>query len=176
MSLAAPELASQDSPQAPPHAPKHAGTAPRIAWPHVVLGLLGVAVSLYSVKLHNIVKAGGSACDISPTISCDKVLASAWAAPFGIPLGLPGAFFFGLVILTAISTSASASPRAEARTRLALAGLGLCGSLALLFISKVLIGAWCVVCLATHAVVLLNFGAAAWGWKQARFCWLKEAV
>ena len=174
MPLTAPQL-ELDSPaalsEAPlsdaPRARSSAGSA-RVAWAHVVLGLLGVAVSLYSVKLHNIVKAGGSACDISASISCDKVLGSAWAAPFGIPIGLPGAFFFGLVIFTAISTSANANARAEAQTRLALASLGLCGALGLLFISKVLIGSWCPVCLATHSVVLLNFGFALWGWRRTR--------
>lgn len=168
----APELDSQAALQtdtasalAPRDASRYAG---RIAWQHVVLGLLGAAISLYSVKLHLIVKAGGSACDISSTISCDKVLGSPWAAPFGIPIGLPGAFFFGLVILTAISTAPEWKPRAESLARLALAGVGLCGAIGLLFISKVLIGAWCPICLATHCVVLLNFLAALWNWKNLR--------
>jgi uncharacterized membrane protein len=135
----------------------------RVAWPHVVAGLAGIGVSLYSVRLHNIVKAGDSACDISDTISCDKVLGSAWAAPFGVPLGIFGALFFGLVILTAISTAPDASPLNEARQRFFLACLGLCGALGLLFVSKVLIGAWCPICLATHAVIAANFVAAVLG-------------
>ena len=169
MPLSAPQVeldssaALQDTSRA-----RSSAISPRIAWPHVVLGLLGVGVSLYSVKLHNIVKAGGSACDISASISCDKVLGSAWAAPLGIPLGLPGAFFFGLIILSAISTAANANPRSEALTRLALASVGLLGALGLLFVSKVLIGSWCPVCLATHSVVLLNFLAAIWGWRKSR--------
>jgi len=139
-----------------------------VAWPHVGLGLAGLAISLFSVHEHNIVKAGGSACDYTATISCDKVLSSAWAAPLGVPIGLFGAFFFAVVILTAISTAPWPRPRSEALTRLGLASIGLCGALGLLFISKVLIGAWCPICLATHSVVLLNFLAASWAWKSLK--------
>jgi uncharacterized membrane protein len=164
-----PETFAPDSPAAP-HLPVHAPvrSGARIVWPHVILGAAGIAISLWSVKLHNIVKAGGSACDISTTISCDKVLGSPWAAPFGIPVGLPGAFFFALIILTAISTAPNAKPRAESLTRLLLASAGICGSVALLYISKVLIGAWCPICIATHSIVLLNFLAALWNLRQTR--------
>jgi len=134
-----------------------AASGTRVFWPSVACGVVGIGVSLYSVKLHNIVKAGDSACDISSTISCDKVLGSAWAAPLGVPLGFFGAFFFALVILSAISTSPQTSDFSLARSQFALASLGLCGSIAMIFISKVLIGAWCPVCMATHAVVLANF-------------------
>ncbi len=157
MSLAAPQFKPQ---------PNSASSRARVVWPHVWLGLAGLGISLFSVHEHNIVKAGGSACAYTETISCDKVLSSAWAAPLGIPLGLFGAFFFGLIILTAISTSPQPKPRPEALTRLLLASVGICGSLGLLYISKVLIGAWCPICMATHTVVLLNFGFAAWNWKK----------
>ena len=140
----------------------------RIVWPHVVLGLIGIAISLYSVKLHAIVKAGGSACGISNGISCDKVLASAWAAPMGIPLGYFGALFFALIVLTAISTlPAHTPPRQIALPRLALATVGVLGSFALTLISITQIGALCPICLATHATTLSNFIYAVWNYQTA---------
>jgi uncharacterized membrane protein len=154
------ELLASSSPAAAPRT--------RISWPNVLCGIAGAGVSLYSVKLHNIVKAGDSACDISSTISCDKVLGSAWAAPFGVPLGFFGAFFFALVVLTAISTSPQVSVSSWTRSQFVLSSLGLLGSLAMIFISKVIIGAWCPVCMATHAVVLANFLFAARKWSRAR--------
>ena len=148
----------------PPTNPPPA-TALRIAWPPIVLGLIGLAISFYAVHLHNIVKSGGSACGISETISCDKVLASYWGAPLGIPLGYFGALYFALVIVTAISTVPLDTPRrALALPRLLLAGCGLLGSMALTGISIVLIHAICPVCLATHATVLVNFLFALWAY------------
>lgn len=142
----------------------------RISWPHVVLGLIGIGVSLYSVYLHNIVKAGGSACGTTATINCDKVLNSRWAVIAGVPLGFYGALFFAIVIITAISTlPPSTPPRQIVLPRLLLATCGLLGSLALTFISIVDISALCKVCLATHSVTLANFLVACWGfWKAGK--------
>ncbi len=140
-------------------------TSLRIAWPHIVLGVIGLAISFYAVHLHNLVKAGGSACGVSETISCDKVLASYWGAPLGIPLGYFGALYFALIIVTAISTVPLDTPRrAIALPRLLLAGAGLLGSMALTGISIALIHAVCPVCLATHATVLVNFLFALWAY------------
>ncbi len=157
-----------DSPLAPENSlsPTAASTSSlRIAWPHVVLGIIGLAISFYAVHLHKIVKSGGSACGISETISCDKVLASYWGAPLGIPLGYFGALFFALVIITAISTVPIDTPRrAIALPRLLLASCGILGSMALTGISIALIHAVCPVCLATHATVLVNFLFALWAY------------
>jgi len=141
-----------------------------IAWPHVLLGLLGIGVSLYSVHLHNIVKAGGSACGTTATINCDKVLNSSWAVIAGVPLGYYGALFFAIVVITAISTLPPATPlRQIALPRLALATCGLLGSIALTLISIVGIGALCKICLATHSITLTNFLVACWGfWKAGK--------
>jgi len=141
----------------------------RIAWPHVVLSLVGAAISAYAVHAHAIVKAGGSACGYTETISCDKVLASAWGAPLGVPIGYFGLLFFAIVLVTSISTlPLSTSSRQLAAPRLAVATVGVCSSFALTFISMTQIHALCPICLATHATTLTNFLVAVWSYLRAR--------
>jgi uncharacterized membrane protein len=141
----------------------------RVAWPHVVLGAIGIGISLYSVHLHNIVKSGGSACGITETINCDKVLASSWASIFGIPLGIYGAFFFALVILTAISTLPPQTPtRQIVLPQLGIATMGFLGSVGLTIISWTQLQSLCPICLATHATTTTNFLYALWSFFKAR--------
>ena len=130
----------------------------RLSWPHLYLGTLGFAISLYSVRLHNIIAAGGeSGCGITDTFTCDKVLSSEWAKPFGIPLGVFGMAFFVVVILTGITTNPKTTRQQAALWRLLVMSAGICGSLALLYISFVIIRAACPVCMATHAVIFTLF-------------------
>jgi uncharacterized membrane protein len=141
----------------------------RIAWPHVVLALIGGGISAYAVHAHNLVKAGGSACGYTETISCDKVLASYWGAPLGIPLGYFGLLFFAIVLVTAISTLPASTPQRKiVLPRLLLATAGICSSFALTFISMTQIHALCPICLATHATTLCNFLVALWSYMKAR--------
>ncbi len=167
MNSAVPQT-SESNPANLPASPTAKGVL-RINWPHLVLGLIGIAISLYSVHLHNIVKSGGSACGITETISCDKVLNSQWAAIFGIPLGYYGAFFFAVVVLTAITTLPPQTPaRQIALPRLAVAALGFLGSIALTVISWTQLQSLCPICLATHATTTTNFAVALWGYFKAR--------
>jgi uncharacterized membrane protein len=147
----------------------NAANSLRISWPHVMMGAIGIAISLYSVHLHNLVKSGGSACGITETINCDKVLASRWAEIFGIPLGIYGAAFFALVVLTAISTLPAHTPmRQITLPRLAVAALGFMGSIALTAISWTQLHSLCPICLATHATTTTNFALALWGYFKTR--------
>lgn len=145
-----------------------AKTAPRIAWAHVVCGVLGLGLSLYTVHLHNLAKAGkATGCGISTTISCDKVLAHpVWGEFLGLPLGFWGAAFFVIVLVTAVSTNQNFNPRGAALQRLGVATVGILTSLGLEWIMWRVIGALCPFCMATHAVTLANFLFAIWGlWK-----------
>lgn len=140
----------------------------RLAWPHLVLGAIGFCISLFSFYQHRVVEAGGSACGLSTTFSCDKVLLSPYAKIFGIPLGLFGMAFFLVVIVTAVTTEPLTTPQRKiVLPRLLTATAGLCTSIALTFISITRIHALCPVCLATHATVLLNFGYAVWSYIKA---------
>ena len=138
----------------------------RVAWPHIVLGVLGLAASAYATHLHALVKAGeATGCGISNTISCDKVIGSQYGEMFGIPLGIFGALFWALVLVTAIS-SATTSLRAAAWQRLIVGAVGLATSLVLAYISLGVLRKFCPVCATTHVLSGINFCVALWSvWK-----------
>ena len=139
-------------------------------WPNVVLGMAGIGTSSWAVHVHRLAKAGeDTGCSITPTLSCDKVLMSKYAEIFGIPLGVYGLAFFVFVIVSAIATkNTKSTPRQFALMNLAVASLGFFSSLALLFISMVLIKVTCPVCLTTHATNSLLFGFSVWAYLRAR--------
>lgn len=142
----------------------------RISRAHLVLGALGFVVSLYSLVVHLRIKAGeSSGCDISETINCDAVLSSQYGTWFHVPWGVWGMAFFVIVLLSASAKEANAADRAKAATwRLAIAFAGIATSIALTYVSKVLIGAFCPICLATHAVTLTLFVVSLRDFLQAR--------
>ncbi len=142
---------------------------PRVSLPHCLLGFIGAGISLYTVKLHNLAKAGlDTGCGISASISCDTVLGHPkYGAILGIPLGFFGAFFFGLVVITAISTGPGFRPRAVALQRLLVATVGLLTSLALEYVMWAIIKKGCLYCMATHFITLLNFLWAVLQYRKA---------
>ncbi|HEX9998147.1 MAG TPA: vitamin K epoxide reductase family protein [Abditibacterium sp.] len=137
-----------------------------IAWTHVVLAILGIALSVYAIWAHGRIEAGQSAgCTISASISCDEVLGSKWGKFFGIPLGYFGGVFWITVLLTAIS-SAGADLKMAALQRLAIGTVGIAFSAVLFYIAEFVIGKTCPICLGTHLCSLLNFVFAVVGWKR----------
>ncbi|HEX8551205.1 MAG TPA: vitamin K epoxide reductase family protein [Abditibacteriaceae bacterium] len=139
-------------------------------WANVLLGLVGCGTSAWAVHVHRLAKAGqDTGCGITDTISCDKVVTSKWAELFGIPLGFYGLMFFAVIIVAAIATKTTkATPRQFALQNLALAAVGFGGSMVLLYISKVIIGNWCPVCLSTHATTTLLFIVSLFTYLRAR--------
>ena len=142
---------------------------PRFSWPHMYLGALGFAISLYAFRLHGIIKAGGnSGCGFSETINCDKVLASQYGAFFGLPLGAYGMAYFVLVILTAVTTNPKTTLQQETTQRLVVASAGLIGAGVLMYISYGILKAACPVCMSIHATILAIFGIALWQFLNVR--------
>jgi len=142
----------------------------RLSWPHLILGAIGFAISLYALIVHVRIKQGGeSGCGFTETINCDKVLTSAYGEFFHIPLGALGMAFFATVILTAITTGPLDLPaRRIAAPRLVVATAGLAASLVLSYISFVKIRAACPICVATHVTTLLIFLVSLVGYWKAR--------
>lgn len=145
---------------------------PRFNWDHILLAVLGLALSGYAVHLHNLVAAGAATgCGISETISCDKVIGSKpWGAPFGIPLGMFGLAYFGVVAVTAVNNPDLGwdAYRKAALVRLGLGTAGVLSSMALEFVMWVILRHGCPVCIATHLVTLVNFLFALVHWLRLR--------
>ncbi len=142
---------------------------PRFSWPHMYLGALGFAISLYAFRLHAIIKAGGeSGCGFSETINCDKVLASQYGAFLGLPLGAYGMAYFVLLIVTAITTNPKTTRLQETAQRLVVASAGLVGAGVLMYISYGIIKAACPVCMSIHATIIASFAVALWQFLKVR--------
>ena len=142
----------------------------RISWPHLVLSVIGFALSCYSFFVHIQIKRGSSSgCGVTDTITCDKVLASDYGEFLSIPLGVWGMVFFVVAMMTAITTkSSTATARQTAGWQLIVAAVGILTSVALTYISVVKIGAFCPVCMATHATTLLLFLVSLYSYFKAR--------
>jgi uncharacterized membrane protein len=142
---------------------------PRFSWPHMYLGGIGLAISLYAFLIHRRIMAGDpSGCRISETINCDKVLASPYGAIFGIPLGVFGMAYFLVVILSAVTTNRNTTPRQETTQRLVVASLGLCATAVLSYISYGILKAACPICMTTHAVIIVTFLVSLWQFLKVR--------
>ena len=140
-----------------------------VAWPHIVLAIIGLALSIYAVRAHALVEAGhASGCSISESFSCDAVIGSKWGEFAGIPLGYYGVIFWIIVAITAIS-GAGVSPKSAAVQRLGVATVGLLFSLGLFYIAEFVIDSdkHCPICLGTHFTSLINFIFALFGWRRA---------
>ena len=136
----------------------------RVFWPHIVLGLIGLALSFYAVYAHVRIEAGqATGCSISETISCDDVIGSKYGAFAGIPLGYFGAVFWIIVIISGIS-SATTSMRNARLQALGVAAVGLITSLGLAYIAEFVLHKICPICSGTHLTALVNFIYATWAW------------
>jgi uncharacterized membrane protein len=133
------------------------------------LGGIGFAISIYAFRLHNVIVAGGaSGCGFTETINCDKVLASQYGALLGLPLGAWGMAYFILVVLVSVTTNPQTSLQQETLWRLLVCGAGFLGTLALSYISYIVLKAACPVCMSTHAVIIACFGLALWQFFDVR--------
>lgn len=136
----------------------------RIFWPHIILGLIGLALSFYAVYAHVQIEAGqATGCSINDTVSCDDVIGSKYGKVFGIPLGYFGAVFWVIVIISGIS-SASSNLRSARLQALGVAAVGLVTSIGLAYIAHFILHKICPICSGTHLTALFNFIYAVWAW------------
>ncbi len=146
----------------PPNAP--AAKSVRVFWPHIVLGLIGLALSFYAVYAHVQIEAGqATGCSINDTISCDDVIGSEYGKFAGIPLGYFGAVFWVIVIISGISSAATSLKSARLQA-LGVAAVGLVTSIALAYIAEFILHKICPICSGTHLTALFNFVYATWAW------------
>lgn len=150
-------------------------SALRISWPHLYLGMIGFALSLYSFRLHVKIKPLMHQIEVSGVcpfedlgFDCAGVMGSKYGELFGIPLGIYGMVFFVIVIITGVTTNAKTSEVEASLWRLLATTVGFLGSVALLYISHFILHKMCSVCLGIHITNLLLFAASVYGYLRAR--------
>ena len=131
----------------------------------------GAGVAGYLVHLHG--RIAGSAtrglCTFTDTISCDKVLASPYAAIGPIPVALLGLAGFALLFAMALwrLLGGPRTPRWLPATLAGVSGLGLAFELVMTWVEFFVIRAVCPYCLTALAFIAGTFAAAAWAWRAA---------
>jgi len=146
----------------------------------IILAVIGLGISFYSIQHHMEVKATGASeafCNINQTFSCDDVANSAYSEdPYGNPLGVYGAgYFLGLIVLLGISLGREKYRRDALHGFSALVGIGAAISLILGSISYAIIGSFCLTCIGIYLVCFLLAGVlffsrdaipGAWSFKS----------
>jgi protein-disulfide isomerase len=150
-----PRSAPAASPPSPP--PRRALQAA------LALALAGLVVAILLVRLHAQAHAGiSSFCAVNETVNCDKVAMSPYSVVLRLPVAVWGAIGYGLAVV--LAAWALFGPRPHPRWPVgllfALAAAAVAASVALAFVSKVLIGAWCLLCIASWLCALGLFAAS----------------
>lgn len=129
---------------------------PRIAFAALLLlAAAGLVVSLLLVRLHSQAHAGvASFCAISETVNCDKVATSPFSVVLRLPVALWGALGYGLAFTLAAWGLGSRRPHAAwpAGLLLLFGAAAVAASVALALVSKLVIGAWCLLCMASWTI------------------------
>lgn len=129
----------------------------------IVLALLGLGLSAYSLNHHLAVKATGqtdAACNIGGKFNCDEVALSQYSEIAGIPLGVLGlGYFAATLVLIGLGLRGGNAAREHLHAYVALALIGLAASLIFGSISMYSIGSYCIVCMGIYLLTALQVGS-----------------
>src|SRR5688572_12903683 len=124
----------------------------------IVLALLGLGASTYAMYVHYRMTDPSyvPGCEISDTVGCQQVLASAYGSVLGVPVAVGGAIWAGLVLLLAVW--GMRQPKSELAGRVAgyiflLATVGLAAVFYFAYASFMVLGQACPVCITMYASV-----------------------
>lgn len=136
----------------------------------ILVALIGAVVAGYSLKLYYQVQSVGfdqpSFCNFSPTMNCEVVQASGYAAIAGLPVSGLGLCFYIFTVLLALTVWIVPTMAHSAAQFGWIAGLGgFLYSAFLAYISATVLRVWCPTCIIMYAVNFLLW--AAW-WAGGR--------
>ncbi|OFX21071.1 MAG: hypothetical protein A2V77_10875 [Anaeromyxobacter sp. RBG_16_69_14] len=134
----------------------------------LALSLVGVLLSLFLARLHGQAHAGiTSFCAIDDVVNCDRVATSRFSVVLGLPVAVWGVFGYALAGALAASglTRRRVHPGWPAGLLFVVAAAAVVASVALALVSKLAIGAWCLLCAASWAVSL---GLLVAAWRACR--------
>jgi uncharacterized membrane protein len=131
----------------------------------LVLSFLGIADSTYLA--YTALTNTALTCNIKGLDGCNTVAQSPYSHLFGIPLGLYGVVFYGLVFI--LSAALLFWSRKLLRDLVAALGvLGLLASIIFILIQIILIKAVCVYCLGSAVIALFVCILALALWRSIR--------
>lgn len=133
----------------------------------LLLNGFGLLLSCYLVSQHYASAGGGSrVCELGERVSCERVLHSAWAVIFNVPVAVHGVAYF-VVALGMSFLAGSTDFRVARDASVLLVAVSCIGILSCLYFvaGELALGALCPLCTLVHAVVI----ASAWvAWQLAR--------
>jgi protein-disulfide isomerase/uncharacterized membrane protein len=133
----------------------------------LVVALLGVVASVYSINHHIEVHATGqtdAACNINSTFSCDEVALSKYSEIAGIPLGVYGlGYFAAMMVLLGLGVWGGKAAKEHLQAYAVMVGIGLLVSLVLAGISIALLGNYCLTCIGVYTLTILQAVALVMG-------------
>ena len=116
-----------------------------------ILSLAGMGVSAVSLQRHY-AKTITTFCSLGEKFDCDIVNRSEYSTLMGIPVAGIGVMGYGLLLVL----STARRSRSETSTELLLASLlGLGFALYLTYIEAYVLATWCILCLASLALIML---------------------
>lgn len=121
----------------------------------VALG--GTAVSSVSLH-HHFSKSKTSFCDINETFNCDLVNRSRYSTFLGVPVALIG--MVGYLLILALATVYREKAETPVMLMVVSAG-GLGFALYLAYIEAHVLGAWCILCLTSLALISASTALSA---------------
>jgi uncharacterized membrane protein len=117
-----------------------------------LIAAAGVAVSCVSLY-HHFGTSKTSFCNFNESFNCDIVNRSAYSTVLGVPVALIG--ILGYLLILALATVYR--DKAETAVMLFIASVGgLSFALYLTYIEKFILEAWCVLCLGSLALILIE--------------------
>jgi uncharacterized membrane protein len=130
----------------------------------VVIALAGIAVSSISLS-HHFGTSKTSFCNFGESFNCDLVNRSTYSTVLGVPVAFIG--ICGYLLILALATFY----RNKQETPLALtlaSSIGLAFSLYLTYVEKFVLDTWCILCLSSLALIVIETVLSAVGAVTAR--------
>ena len=138
--------------------------ATKLYWLIAVLAIIGFVDSAYALHLHY-AKSATSFCDVGENFNCDIVNRSVYSELLGIPVALIG--MLGYVFLGGMAAFRRANQQTPALLLVASAA-GLAFALYLTYVEAYLLATWCILCLASLALISAITIAAAFIYTGSR--------
>lgn len=136
-----------------------------LAFALLVLSVLGIADSWYLTQ--SALMSTPLTCNINGLSGCNIVEQSQYSHLFGIPLGIYGLVFYGILLLLGIYIYLRHS-RLVFLGLLAISWIGLLASAVFVYIQAFMIRALCIYCLSSALISLLLAVSATWLWRKYR--------